>query len=92
MDSRLSTSARKVRGVRGARVLFRCRKSHPGRVRYMSNGHQIALRVIAPERPCGAYMFMHGGGMVFDEGGLRRMALPKPMGVTVNAWATTNQP
>jgi acetyl esterase len=28
-------------------------------------GHTIALRVIAPERPAGVYMYMHGGGMVF---------------------------
>jgi acetyl esterase len=28
-------------------------------------GHRVALRVIAPQRPRGAYMFMHGGGMVF---------------------------
>jgi acetyl esterase len=28
-------------------------------------GHEIALRVIAPERPQGIHLFMHGGGMVF---------------------------
>ena len=28
-------------------------------------GHEVALRVIAPERALGVYMFMHGGGMVF---------------------------
>jgi acetyl esterase len=28
-------------------------------------GHAIALRVIAPERPQGIHLFMHGGGMVF---------------------------
>jgi acetyl esterase len=28
-------------------------------------GHQIALRVIRPERATGAHLFFHGGGMVF---------------------------
>jgi acetyl esterase len=28
-------------------------------------GHEIALRIIAPERAKGVYLFMHGGGMVF---------------------------
>jgi acetyl esterase len=28
-------------------------------------GHQVALRVIAPEQAMGIYLFMHGGGMVF---------------------------
>jgi acetyl esterase/lipase len=28
-------------------------------------GHKVALRVIAPERPRGVYLQMHGGGLVF---------------------------
>jgi acetyl esterase/lipase len=28
-------------------------------------GHEIALRIIAPERPKGVHLFIHGGGMVF---------------------------
>ena len=28
-------------------------------------GHKVELRVVAPERALGVYLFMHGGGMVF---------------------------
>jgi acetyl esterase len=50
-----------------AKVRSRGRRNLSGRARFMYrvSSHEIALRIIAPERAKGVYLFMHGGGMVF---------------------------